>query len=89
LTFHFTGATETVQAAAISVAGCHGLGVISRFWRQIEGLPNLLEMGFGCHALHFVDELTKMTDVVWVELQVAVPTAFDPQWLIGLPSSFP
>ena len=77
-------------AAAVSGEGCccgraHAVGLLS----GLEGLPNLLESDFRCDGLHFTDETGEVADEVRVQLQVAVNSAFDPEWIIRLPCQFP
>ena len=77
-------------AAAVSGEGCccgraHAVGLLS----GLEGLPNLLESDFCCDGLHFTDETGEVADEVRVQLQVAVTSPFDPEWIVRLPCQFP
>lgn len=70
---------DSDTAAAVSGEGgsrCGVCGVDSLCW--LEGLSDLLEPRFGCHTLHFTDELGEVADEVRVQLQIAVTSPFDP-----------
>jgi hypothetical protein len=77
-------------AAAVSGEGCCCGGVCAvGLLSGLEGLPNLLEPDFCCDGLHFTDETGEVADEVRIQLQVAVTSPFDPEWIIRLPCQFP
>lgn len=56
---------------------------------QMEVLPDFSKAGCCSYVLHFLDELAKVADIIWVQLQVAVSTSLNPQGLIRVLGHFP
>lgn len=75
--FHLTGTATTVPTVTRPATGSIG-GRMTGLWMEVKGVPDLLQPDLCGRVLHFMDKPAEVANIIRVQLQVAVPTAFDP-----------